>query len=139
MNHSPTIHPNARVIRVCFAGHAELAEQIERDKLKLLEVRSGRQAVCVESEHRVARNLPRHMQHHTTAAAHPSHWPTASVQVFWARANVRTASLAADGDARGVVAQDQGSRGSVTADVVYQSALKGEQSVEREGAEQIRG
>jgi len=139
VNQSPTIHPNARMIRIWFADHSEFTKEIDCEGLQLEKVFARRQPEPVKREHRVARNLPGNVEHDATATTDPAHRPTTSVEVFGAGANVRSAPFAANADSRRMIAQDQGSRGSVAADVVYQSALKGEQGIERQGAEQIRG
>ena len=130
-----TVRANPRPLRVRDRFDAKLAAQIDRNCLKFGHVAAGGEVQRVECEHRVARDLPRLVQHRTATATYPANRPVARGEFGRARSDVDRAAFAPDRDSRRVFAEDQCRGVAVAGGVVHEPALQREERVEVEAAE----
>src|SRR5207248_11399005 len=105
--------------------------------VQAVEVIREAQAEPVEGEDGVDGELAGGVQQTAAPAVDPADLPLPGAQLVGVAQDVGAAALAADGDERGVFAEDQGGARAVAGDLVDQPALQGQGGFEVNRAQEV--
>lgn len=135
MRDQPIADPNTGPVGTKCRGQVERTKDASQDFVQPFQILLNVEAECFECDDRIDGDLPGGREQAAAAAVDPADRPAVIAKFIGFQANIGSASLSADGNTPGMLANQEKAVCGIARDIVDESALQVEQFIEIETAE----